>query len=60
MIQCELLKDGEGIILLKGDINKQLNELESIVRYSVSLYKDMALEAIQDGLEAAEKELRNE
>ena len=57
MIQC-VLKNDNGVIMMSGSINKQLNELAALVKHSVILYKDMAIEAIQDGLEEAEEELR--
>ena len=60
MIQCELLENDNGVLMMQGPINKQLNELSALVKYSVTLYKNMAIEAIQEGLEAAEEELRNE
>ena len=60
MIQCEELENGKEVIIMSGPINKQLNEIAALVKHSVILYKDMAAEAIQDGLEKAEKELRNE
>ena len=58
MIQCEDLENGKGVIMMSGPINKQLNEVAILVKYSVILYKDIAIQAIQDGLEEAEKELR--
>ena len=52
MIKVECSK-GSGTIQMQGDFNIQLNELEQLVKYMVMLHKDVALNAITNGITEA-------
>ena len=52
MIKVEC-SNNTGTIMMQGDVNTQLNEFEQLVKYMVMLHKDVAMQAIEDGVHEA-------
>ena len=59
MIKVDCSGDNYGQIEIRGDKNLTLNELRYMVRYSIMVMGDVALEAINDGVEEVLQELED-
>ena len=57
MIKVDCSGDNYGLIEIRGDKNLTLNELRYMVRYSIMVMGDVALEAISDGVHEVLEEL---
>ncbi len=50
MIKVDCSGENQGLIEIRGDKNLTLNELRYIIKYSIMIMGDVALEAISDGI----------
>lgn len=57
MIKVDCSGGNSGLIEIRGDKNLTLNELRYLIKYSVMLMGDVALEAISDGINEGLEEL---
>lgn len=57
MIKVDGSDPNNSLMLLQGDRNLVLNELRCLTRYSIMVLGDVALEAINDGVEEVLQEL---
>ena len=57
MIKVDCSGKNYGLIEIRGDKNLTLNELRYMIRYSVMIMGDVALEAISDGINDGLEEL---
>lgn len=58
MIRVDCSNENTGLIELRGDKNLVLNELRYLTRYSIMVMGDVALYAINDGIEEVLAELK--
>lgn len=58
MIKVDCSDVNFGTIELRGNKNKVLNELRYLTRYSIMVMGDVALDAINDGIEEVLAELK--
>ncbi len=58
MIKVDLSGGNSGFIEIRGDKNLVLNELRYLTRYSIMVMGDVALDAVNDGVEEVLAELK--